>query len=55
VKLEELAVDQRAPILRSYMKRSLGARAIFKRSPGSPIEKFQEIAAKHPVFKILEV
>ncbi len=30
-------------------------RLVFKLSPGTPIEKFQEIAAEHPVFKILEV
>jgi hypothetical protein len=55
VKLEEVPLDQRAPILKSYMKRSLGGRVLFKLSPASPIEKFEEIAAKHPVFKILEV
>jgi len=55
VKLAEVPVDQRAPILRSYLKRSLGARPVFKLSPSTPIERFQEIAAKHPVFKIQEV
>lgn len=54
-RLEEVDVDERAPILKSYMKRSLGARLLFKLSPASPIEKFQEIGAKHPVFKVLEV
>jgi hypothetical protein len=54
LKLEEVAVDQRAPILKSYMKRSLGAKLIFKALPASPIEKFQEIAGKHPVFKLVE-
>jgi hypothetical protein len=37
------------------MKRSLGGRLLLKLSPASPIEKFQVIAAEHPVFKMLEV
>jgi len=55
VQLEEVAVDQRPPVLRAYFRRSLGARLIFRLAPSSPVEKFEAIAGKHPVFKILEV
>ena len=52
VALSEIPVNERAPILKAYLKWSLGARAVMNLGPGSEIERFESIAAKHPVFLI---
>jgi deazaflavin-dependent oxidoreductase (nitroreductase family) len=56
VRLQEVPVDQRAPILKAYLKRTristqehLGGI-----DPNGPIEEFVRIAPRHPVFRILE-
>lgn len=54
VRLDEVPVEQRARILRAYLKWALGARAVLQLGPGSPLEEFQRIAPQHPVFRIVE-
>lgn len=54
VRLDEVPIEQRAPILRAYLKWALGARAVLRLGPGSPIEEFQRIAPDHPVFRIVD-
>ena len=54
VRLEDVPIDQRPPILKSYLRWALGARAVLELSPGSPIEEFQRIAAEHPTFRIID-
>ena len=56
VRLEEVPVEQRAPILKVYLKRTristqehLGGIAV-----DAPLEEFARIAPGHPVFRIVE-
>ncbi len=53
VRLEEVPVNQRAPILKAYLKRALGARPLFEVRWKAPIEEFERIAPKYPVFRIV--
>jgi hypothetical protein len=52
VMLQEVDIDQRAPILRCYLQRAPGARAHIPVDPQAPIEAFESIAARYPVFRI---
>lgn len=52
VTLSEVPADERAPILKAYLKWSLGARAVMELGPTSDLQKFESIAARHPVFRI---
>ncbi len=56
VRLVEVPVAQRAPIIKAYLKRTristqehLGGIAV-----DAPLEEFQRIAPQHPVFRIVE-
>ena len=55
VMLEEVPVEERAPILKAYLKWSLGARAIIEVSHKAPVAEFEPIAGKYPVFRIVQV
>ena len=55
VRLEEVPVEQRAPVLRAYLKWALGARAVLQLGPNAPLEEFQRIASQHPVFRIVDL
>lgn len=52
VSLVEIPVAQRAPILKAYIQRAIGARPHFAESPDDPIEAFEAVAANYPVFRI---
>jgi len=54
VRLEEVPVGQRAPILKAYLKRAMGARPHFEVSPEDRIEEFERVASDYPVFRIVE-
>ncbi len=54
VRLEEVPSARRAPMLKAYLKWSLGARPLFEVSHKAPVEEFQRIAPDHPVFRIVE-
>lgn len=54
VHLEEVPVDQRAPIIKAYLgENATSTKAYFGVEPEAPIEKFQKIAPNHPTFKII--
>jgi hypothetical protein len=53
VLLQEVPVEERAPILKAYLKWSLGARAIIEVSHKAPVAEFEAIAGKYPVFRIV--
>lgn len=56
VRLEEVPVEQRAPILQAYLKRTAMSTAYhLGLKPDAAIEDFQRIAADHPVFRISDV
>jgi hypothetical protein len=51
--LEEVEVEQRAPILKVYLQKAPGARPHIPFSKGAPVSEFQEIASKYPVFRVV--
>jgi deazaflavin-dependent oxidoreductase (nitroreductase family) len=54
VHLEEVAVDQRAAIIKAYVGENAAAtKQYFGVEPGDTIEKYQQIASDHPVFKVI--
>jgi hypothetical protein len=52
VRLEEVDLDLRAPILRRYLQLAPGARAHFAMDPSASLEEFNAVAAKYPVFLV---
>lgn len=50
IQLEEVPVDQRAPIIKAYLRRAPGARPHMSISKDAPITEFEKIAANYPVF-----
>jgi deazaflavin-dependent oxidoreductase (nitroreductase family) len=55
VRLEEVPVSQRAPILKQYLQRAPGARPHVPVSKDAPIVAFEAIAAQYPAFRIVVV
>jgi len=54
VRLEEVSLEQRAPIIKSYLKRTaMVTKREFNMEPDAPIEEFEKIAGRHPVFRIV--
>ena len=53
VKLEEVPVSQRAPILKAYLRRAPGARPHFDVSRDAPLAEFEKVAQRYPVFHIV--
>ncbi len=54
VQLDEVSTDQRAPILKAYLKRAPGARPHMPVDKDAPLVKFEKIAADYPVFHIVQ-
>jgi deazaflavin-dependent oxidoreductase (nitroreductase family) len=55
VRLEEIGVAERAPILKAYLQKTRRAtQALFGLNPDAPSEEFARIAERHPVFRIVE-
>ena len=52
VELEEVPADQRAPILKGYLKRAPGARPHLPVSKDATLAEFQKVAARFPVFRL---
>ena len=53
VTLIDVPAASRAPVLQKYLgENAMSTKASFGIDPKSPIEKFQEITDRHPVFKI---
>ena len=53
VRLEEVPVEKRAPVLKVYLQRAPGARAHVPVDKDAPIGEFQAVAAQIPVFRVL--
>lgn len=53
--LEDVPVDQRAPIIKAYVRRARGGRPHIPVSPDDPVEAFERIAGEYPVFRITPV
>jgi|CXWL01.1.fsa_nt_gi hypothetical protein len=54
VRLLEIPIEERAPIIKAYLGRAIGARPHIPLSPEDPIEDFERIAADYPVFRVIE-
>ena len=52
VLLQEVDVNQRAPILKAYLQLAPGARPHISISKDAPISEFEKIASKYPVFRL---
>jgi deazaflavin-dependent oxidoreductase (nitroreductase family) len=53
VRLEEVPVEQRAPIIKAYLKKTaMVTKREFGLDPDAPIDEFEKIADRHPVFRI---
>ena len=55
VQLEEVPVEQRAPIIKAYLQRADGARPHVPVSKDAPLEEIHKIASEFPVFRIVSV
>jgi hypothetical protein len=52
VRLEEVDVSQRAPILKAYVQIAPGARPHMPVTKDAPISEFENLAAQYPVFSV---
>ena len=55
VRLEEVPVDQRAPILKTYLKIAPGARPHIPVDKDAPLDAFAAVAADFPALRIVPV
>lgn len=55
VLLQEVAVGQRAPILKAYLRLAPGARPHIPVDKDAPVSEFEKIAAKYPVFRVKRI
>ena len=53
VLLEEVPVEQRAPLLKAYLRRAPGARPHMPVDKDAPLEEFAAIAPRIPVFRVV--
>jgi len=53
VRLEDVPVSERAPILKAYLRVAPGARPHFDVGRDAPLAEFEKVAARYPVFRIL--
>ena len=52
VRITELDIGERAPILRTYLRNMPIVRPFFEASPDAPLDAFTAEAVRHPVFRI---
>jgi hypothetical protein len=52
VRLEEIDISQRAPILKAYLQLAPGARPHLPVNKDAPISEFEKIASQYPVFRL---
>jgi hypothetical protein len=55
VRLEEVAVESRAPLLKAYLQVAPGARPHLPVDKDAPVAAFEKIAAEFPVFRVRAV
>lgn len=53
VYLEEVPTNQRAPILKAYLRRAPGARPHMPVNKDAPIAQFEKVAGAFPVFRVM--
>jgi len=55
VRLEEVPVDRRAPILKAYLQIAPGARPHMPVNKDAALVEFEKIAAAYPVFRLISI
>ncbi|CAN5569239.1 hypothetical protein BH24ACT22_BH24ACT22_15300 [soil metagenome] len=53
VRLEELVIDRRAPVLKTYLKRAPNARAHLPVDKDAPLAEFERVSPGFPVFRVV--
>lgn len=53
VRLEVVAADRRAPVLKTYLKRAPNGRAHLPISEDAPLAEFERVASRFPVFRVV--
>ena len=53
VRIEEVAAQEAAPVLREYLRTTPIVKPFFDAAKDAPIEEFAREAARHPVFRIV--
>ena len=53
VRLEQVPVERRAPIIQAYLKRAPGARPHIAVDKNAPLAEFEAIAGEIPVFRVV--
>jgi deazaflavin-dependent oxidoreductase (nitroreductase family) len=53
VQLVEVAVEQRAPIIKAYVKRAPGGRPHIPVDKNAPVSDFERVAGEIPVFRVV--
>jgi hypothetical protein len=53
VRLEEVAPERRAPVLKAYLKRAPGARAHLPVDKDAPLAEFERVSSRFPVFRVV--
>ena len=53
VRLEEVPVEKRAPILKVYLHKAPGARGHVLIDKDAPLSEFERVAAQYPVFRVV--
>jgi hypothetical protein len=53
VRLEEVAIERRAPVLKAYLKRAPNAKAHVPVGEDAPLAEFERVAHRFPVFRIV--
>ncbi len=52
IQLEEVPADQRAPVLKAYLRRAPGARPHIPVNKDAPLAEFEKVTAAFPVFRV---
>ena len=53
VHLEEVAANERAPVLKAYLERAPGARQHLPIDKDAPLSEFERVSAQFPVFRVV--
>jgi hypothetical protein len=53
VRLQEVAAERRAPLLKAYLKRAAGARPHLPIHKDAPLSEFEQVSSRFPVFRVV--
>jgi len=53
VRLDEVAAERRAPVLKAYLQRAAGARPHLPIDKSAPLPEFEKVSPQFPVFRVV--